>query len=189
MYFTCNPKCKDITDALPAGQEASTCLQNKPRRAHERHQTETCSRQTCGIYLRRQISERGLPVTHLLIMLADGSKFRVPVDIDSLICAGIPDPVTQSEIYEIVSPCMADGQCTKDYPRLSGMSCLGLVLPDIDGTEIMAAAHEFDIALEEMEAVTQMSKLNGEYDPTRPGQNQEWTSTQESGILLRWSWS
>ena len=44
----------------------------------------------------------------------------------------------------------------------SGMSCSGLGLPDIDGAQIMEAAPEFDIALEEMEAVIQMAKLNSE---------------------------
>jgi primosomal protein N' len=44
----------------------------------------------------------------------------------------------------------------------NGMSCSQLGLPDIDNTRIMEATPDFDIAHEEMEAITQMAKLNDE---------------------------
>ncbi|XP_055910686.1 uncharacterized protein LOC129945050 [Eupeodes corollae] len=73
--------------------------------------------------------KRGLPHAHILIWLA--SKIQ-PDEIDSIIRAEIPNKDEDPLLYEIVckhmihgpcgdlnpqSPCMADGKCTKRYPR------------------------------------------------------------------------
>jgi hypothetical protein len=54
-----------------------------------------------------------------------------PTQIDEVICAGLPDPTEDPELFEVVtknmihgpcgninpnSPCMRDGKCTKKYP-------------------------------------------------------------------------
>jgi hypothetical protein len=139
VTFTCNPKCQDIKDALPAGQSAA----DRPdivARVFKLHLDELLKdireKKVLGepvafIYV-IEFQKRGLPHCHLLIILSDGSKIRLATDIDTLICAEIPDPVAQPELHEIVkatmihgpcgalnknSPCMAEDKCSKDFPK------------------------------------------------------------------------
>jgi hypothetical protein len=137
--FTCNPTCKDITDALLPGQQPSDRpdIVSRVFKIHleqlmkDIRQKHVLGKPVAYIYV-IEFQKRGLPHAHLLIILADGSKLRVPADIDSLICAEIPDSATEPEIYSAVktcmvhgpcgilnkqSPCMADDQCTKNYPK------------------------------------------------------------------------
>ncbi|CAI6365825.1 unnamed protein product [Macrosiphum euphorbiae] len=73
--------------------------------------------------------KRGLPHVHILIWLEN--KIR-PDDIDSLICAEIPDPIQVPILHEIVrknmihgpcgtfngnSKCMSNGKCKKKFPK------------------------------------------------------------------------
>ena len=74
----------------------------------------------------------GLPHCHLLIHLRHEDKLRHRHDIDKLISAEIPNPITQPDLYNIVkncmihgpcghlrpdSVCMDGGVCTKNYPK------------------------------------------------------------------------
>lgn len=71
----------------------------------------------------------GLPHAHILIWLLNKLHSN---EVDDIISAEIPDPVTDPHLYDIVttqmehgpcgalnplSPCMVDGKCTKRYPR------------------------------------------------------------------------
>ncbi|CAB3251273.1 unnamed protein product [Arctia plantaginis] len=75
------------------------------------------------------MAERGLPHAHILIWLLNKLHSN---EVDDIISAEIPDPVTDPHLHDIVttqmvhgpcgalnplSPCMADGKCTKRYPR------------------------------------------------------------------------
>ncbi|GBP29212.1 ATP-dependent DNA helicase pif1 [Eumeta japonica] len=75
--------------------------------------------------------KRGLPHAHILIWLLNKLHSN---EVDDIISAEIPDPVTDPRLHDIVttqmvhgpcgalnplSPCMADGKCTKRYPRPS----------------------------------------------------------------------
>ncbi len=79
-----------------------------------------------------EFQKRGLPHNHMLLILNDKDKLRTEEDVDSLICAEIPDPEEDPELYEVVKTCMMhgpcgardpkcqcteDGICTKDYPK------------------------------------------------------------------------
>jgi hypothetical protein len=139
LTFTCNPRCKDIANALPAGQTAA----DRPdivARVFKLHLDQLMKdikqRHVLGvpaayIYV-IEFQKRGLPHAHLLIILADGSKLRVATDIDSLISAEIPDPVLHRDLHEVVKTCMIHGPCgnlnkaspcmdaeicTKDFPK------------------------------------------------------------------------
>ena len=139
LTFTCNPKCKDITDALPPGQQSG----DRPdivARVFKQHLEELlhdirvkCVLGTPVAYIHViEFQKRGLPHCHLLLILAEDSKVRDADDIDTLISAEIPDKETQPELYSIIkssmvhgpcgtlnknSPCMIDGECSKDYPK------------------------------------------------------------------------
>ena len=79
-----------------------------------------------------EFQKRGLPHVHTLIILEDNDKIRDVETLDCLISAEIPDRNTEPELYDAVkahmihgpcgalnprSPCMADGKCSKSFPK------------------------------------------------------------------------
>ncbi|XP_065679837.1 uncharacterized protein LOC136094151 [Hydra vulgaris] len=79
-----------------------------------------------------EFQKRGLPHAHILLHLANDDKLETSQDIDNLICAEIPDPIVNCELYGISktcmihgpcgilnpnSLCMKDGVCSKNYPK------------------------------------------------------------------------
>jgi len=79
-----------------------------------------------------EFQKRGLPHMHLLVFLHPDDKIRNAADVDSVVSAQIPNPVTQPILYEVITKnmvhgpcgaekpsakCMADGRCTKQYPK------------------------------------------------------------------------
>src|SRR6201988_3801045 len=79
-----------------------------------------------------EFQKRGLPHTHILLILASEDKPQTPKDYDRIISAEIPDSVTQPKLYNIISqcmvhepcgkinansPCMINGKCSKYFPR------------------------------------------------------------------------
>ena len=58
-----------------------------------------------------EYQKRGLPHAHILIWLKREAAIRTPEDIDSLICAEIPDPELDPELYAIVTKQMMHGPC------------------------------------------------------------------------------
>ncbi|KAK7089794.1 hypothetical protein V1264_024238 [Littorina saxatilis] len=139
LTYTCNPRCKDICDALLPGQQAH----DRPdivARVFKLHLAELINDITKRHVLGKPVAyvyviefqKRGLPHCHLLIILDENSKLKIAADIDTLISAEIPDPHEDPVLFEIVkstmihgpcgaldpnSPCMVDGNCSKDYPK------------------------------------------------------------------------
>jgi len=79
-----------------------------------------------------EFQKRGLPHAHILIILAAEDKPRNVDDIDHIVCAEVPHPILQKELYDIVGAnmlhgpcgelnpkcvCMEDGMCTKRFPK------------------------------------------------------------------------
>ncbi len=79
-----------------------------------------------------EFQKRGLPHNHMLLILNDKDKLRNEDDVDSLICAEIPNQEEDPVLYEVVTtcmmhgpcgarnpkcPCTENGVCTKDYPK------------------------------------------------------------------------
>lgn len=75
---------------------------------------------------------RGLPHAHMLFTLDEMSKPRTAEDIDTIVCAEIPDPREDCDLHSAVvshmihgpcgnqnpnSPCMKNGKCKKHYPK------------------------------------------------------------------------
>lgn len=134
---TCNPAWKEITNELMPGQ-----------RATDRHDLiarvfKTKGQKLVALLTKGKIfgdtqcfmysiewQKRGLPHVHLLLWLKE--KLR-PNQIDDNISAELPDPNTDKQLYTTIvknmihgpcgsynpsSPCMKDGKCTKQYPRM-----------------------------------------------------------------------
>jgi len=94
-------------------------------------------RQVLGVVVAKvhviEFQKHGLPHCHLLIHLRYEDKLWHRNDIDKLILAEIPDPISQPDLYAIVktcmihgsyghlrsvSVCMDNGECTKNYPKI-----------------------------------------------------------------------
>lgn len=136
ITFTCNPKWPEITQILSEGQQS-----------HDRHDIVarvfnvkvkhmikllTVGRifgdTRCHMYT-IEWQKRGLPHVHILLWLEE--KIRAE-SIDQIICAELPDPDINPDLYQVIkttmvhgpcgsfnfnSPCMVDGKCTKNTPR------------------------------------------------------------------------
>ena len=139
LTFTCNPKSQDITNNLGPNQRP----EHRPdlvARVFKQQLTEllddilhkhVLGKVAALVYV-IEFQKRGLPHTHMLIILESNSKLQHPADIDSIISAEIPDPITNPVLYDIISStmihgpcghlnpksvCMDKGQCTKAYPK------------------------------------------------------------------------
>ena len=79
-----------------------------------------------------EFQKRGLPHAHMLLILDEGSRPVEPADFDRFVCAELPDPRTDPELFETVTrcmihgpcgpanpnaSCMVDGRCSKGYPK------------------------------------------------------------------------
>ncbi|UYV82683.1 hypothetical protein LAZ67_22000535 [Cordylochernes scorpioides] len=97
---------------------------------------EIVSQHVLGVVIARvhvvEFQKRGLPHAHMLFMLREEDKPRDRDAIDRLVCAEIPSPTMQVQLYDMIrkhmihgpcgnfnlhSPCMSDGKCTKDFPK------------------------------------------------------------------------
>ena len=79
-----------------------------------------------------EFQKRGLPHAHILLILCSEDKPNDGEQVDRMISAEIPDSATQPRLHEIVtkhmihgpcgkynmnSPCMFDGSCSKKFPK------------------------------------------------------------------------
>ncbi|XP_035206072.1 uncharacterized protein LOC118181100 [Stegodyphus dumicola] len=136
ITFTCNQKWQEITSLLLPGQNA---IHRHDIAAHVFRQKlkslisfiarlHVFGPTRCWMYS-VEWQKRGLPHAHILVRLIDKI---LPEEFDSIICAEIPDPSTDHLLFDIVtanmihgpcgnlnrlSPCMADGKCTKSFPK------------------------------------------------------------------------
>ena len=77
-----------------------------------------------GFYKEHKIYILGLPHQHMLVWLEDPIHAR---DIDDIICAEIPDPNLDPELYALVKTwmlhgpcgnrCLVNGRCNKKFPK------------------------------------------------------------------------
>jgi hypothetical protein len=79
-----------------------------------------------------EFQKRGLPHAHILLILDTANKPRTPEQIDKIVSAEIPNPVTQKALFDSVTkhmihgpcgsfnpnaPCMKNGICSKGFPK------------------------------------------------------------------------
>ncbi|GFW91034.1 ATP-dependent DNA helicase [Trichonephila clavipes] len=136
ITFTCNPKWPEITSLLLPGQNSIHRHDITARVFRQKlkslisfiTKSHVFGPTRCWMYS-VEWQKRGLPHAHILVWFID--KIR-PEEIDSIISAEIPDPSTDQLLFDIVttnmihgpcgtlnssSPCMADGKCTKNFPK------------------------------------------------------------------------
>ena len=56
-----------------------------------------------------ELQKRGLPHSHILIILENQYKLRSTDDYDNIVCAELPNPITQPRLCSIVTTCMIHG--------------------------------------------------------------------------------
>ena len=139
ITFTANPQWYEISEGLLPGQTA----QDRPdivsrvfklklgMLCDELYDKHILGKVTAHMHV-IEFQKRGLPHAHILIILTAEDKPKTVQDIDSIVCAEIPDPIEQPHLHEVVtrymahgpcgharpkSPCMRDGKCSKRYPR------------------------------------------------------------------------
>ncbi|XP_066910716.1 uncharacterized protein [Clytia hemisphaerica] len=139
LTFTCNPRWREVTENLLPNQKAHgrpDLLTRVFRMKLFAMKKEIMQDGILGMVVARvdviEFQKRGLPNAHILIHFAAEFKLRNADDIDRLICAQLPDPETEPELYEIIksnmihgpcgalndrSPCMIDGSCSKGFPK------------------------------------------------------------------------
>ncbi|UYV70293.1 hypothetical protein LAZ67_7002421 [Cordylochernes scorpioides] len=139
VTFTCDPRWTDIVENLLPNQNPSDRPDLVARVFNLKLQQllhEIVSQHVLGVVIARvhvvEFQKRGLPHAHMLFMLREEDKPRDRDAIDRLVCAEIPSPTMQVQLYDMVrkhmihgpcgnfnlhSPCMSDGKCTKDFPK------------------------------------------------------------------------
>jgi Helitron helicase-like domain at N-terminus len=137
--MTANPKWPEVLDALLPGQTPSDRPDLVSRVFHQKklHLIALITKKGIfGATITRihtiEFQKRGLPHIHILIWLERDYKIRTPADVDSMISAEFPDPVTHPRLFRLVSevmthgpcgalnlnsPCMKDNRCGKKFPK------------------------------------------------------------------------
>ncbi|OMO62293.1 DNA helicase PIF1, ATP-dependent [Corchorus olitorius] len=136
ITFTCNPKWREIDDALKLipGQRADdrpdlVCrvFRLKVRDLmHDLLEAGFFGKAIAGTYT-IEFQKRGLPHAHILLWLHPDSRWNTSADIDNMISAELPDPEVDRVGYDAVSsfmmhgpfgpanckaPCMEKGHCS-----------------------------------------------------------------------------
>ncbi|CAH0703019.1 unnamed protein product [Spodoptera exigua] len=136
ITVTCNPKWTEIERELEPGQKVqdrhdiiARVFQQKLKVMMDVLTKYRVFGDTRCYMYSVEWQKRGLPHAHILIWLLNKLHSN---EVDDIISAEIPDPVTDPRLHDIVttqmvhgpcgalnplSPCMADGKCTKRYPR------------------------------------------------------------------------
>jgi hypothetical protein len=139
VTFTCNAQWPEIAAELRGSQSASdrpditVRVFNMFRTAlvdelTKRHIFGHCS----GYVYTIEFQKRGLPHMHMLLSLAEDCRLESAEQVDSVIRASWPDPVTEPRLFDIVrrcmvhgpcgpanphARCMKDGKCSKGFPK------------------------------------------------------------------------
>ena len=139
ITFTCNPSWPEVKNALLDGQTASdrpditSCVFNMYKTSLiDEISKDDIFGPTLGHVYTIEFQKRGLPHMHMLLTLSAERQISSPEDVDLIIRATWPDPVTEPRLFDIVkrnmvhgpcgrwkqdAPCMRDGKCSKGFPK------------------------------------------------------------------------
>jgi hypothetical protein len=121
VTLTCNPKWKEITNALLLGQTAKdrpelvTRVFNLKLDALLKDIKDGVLGNVIVKIWVIKFQKRSLPHVHILLILDEALKLRTAEDYDSMVSAEIPDPICHLEAYKTVTSCMVHGPCGLDF--------------------------------------------------------------------------
>jgi hypothetical protein len=121
VTFTCNPKWKEITDALLPKQiakdrpELVTHVFNLKLDALLKDIKDGILGNVIVKIWVIEFQKRGLPHMHILLILDEASKLHTAKDYNLMVSAEIPDSIRHLEAYETVTSCMVHGPCGPDF--------------------------------------------------------------------------
>ncbi|XP_076058585.1 uncharacterized protein LOC143035603 [Oratosquilla oratoria] len=170
ITYTCNPKCREITENLQPHETA----QNRPdllARVFKQHVNELMidikDRHVLGVPIAAihviEFQKRGLPHCHMLIMLRE-DKIRTKEQIDNIVSAELPsehDPELRELVKKLMihgpcgtfnpnSICMVEGECQKKFPMpyqeetITNVSGYPLYRRRNNGDSVRVGVHEVD---------------------------------------------
>jgi hypothetical protein len=139
ITFTCNPSWPEIIDSLLPGQVTAD-RPDLSTRVFNMYKTALLDDLTkhhvlgplLGYVYTIEFQKRGLPHMHLLLTLSPDFRPNSPEEVDTLIRATWPDPISEPRLFAIVkknmvhgpcgqwntnAPCMKDGRCSKGFPK------------------------------------------------------------------------
>ena len=139
ITFTCNPKWPEIVHSLLINQTPAdrpdlitrVFKQKLQMLLHDITQNNVFGKTIAYVYV-IEFQKRGLPHSHILLILQPNSKPLTPDHFDDFVSAEIPDPALLPNLHHIVtqhmihgpcgkankqSPCMNDGKCSKGFPK------------------------------------------------------------------------
>jgi hypothetical protein len=102
VTFTCNPKWKEITDTLLSGQTANDWPELVTRVFNLKLDAllKDIKNGVLGNVIAKiwviEFQKRGLPDTHILLILDEALKLRTVEDYNSMVSAEIPNPIRDS---------------------------------------------------------------------------------------------
>ncbi|XP_065680594.1 uncharacterized protein LOC136094535 [Hydra vulgaris] len=118
ITFTCNPKWREITENLYPGQTANDrpdLVTRVFKLKLNNLLNDIFKHGVSGKVVTHvqviEFQKRSLPHAHILLLLANDDKLETAQDINNLICAEIPDPIVNRELYDIIKTCMIHGPC------------------------------------------------------------------------------
>ena len=124
ITMTCNPKWEEIKRELLPGQQpadrpdlASRVFKLKLDALMQDLTKHSCLGRVVAHIHVVEFQKRGLPHAHILLILSPDDKLRSPEDYDKVVCAELPDPDTEKELFDVVSTCMMHGPCGERYPN------------------------------------------------------------------------
>ncbi|VDI62821.1 Hypothetical predicted protein [Mytilus galloprovincialis] len=139
ITFTCNPNWPEIKNALLGNQTPADRPDLTARVFHLKLknllndivQQQIFGKTLAHVYI-VEFQKRGLPHSHILIILHHDSKPFTPDAYDEYVSAEIPDPKLLPDLHKLVvshlihgpcgeankhSPCIENGKCTKQFPK------------------------------------------------------------------------
>ena len=123
LTMTCNPEWPEIRDYLVDGEVPSDRADLVCKAFEGKAKAMMDLIEKSGVFGKceamtgvTEFQKRGLPHAHILIWLHTEHKLRTPTDVDRIISAEIPDPISQPLLYNMVKKFMIHRKCGPQTP-------------------------------------------------------------------------